>query len=292
MAIAAPINTVLDHTTDAGFRAWVAEYLSLLTTGGALVQTADTGQINPTTVSRPGSNTSAGYAIFRFDDSLQATAPYFFRFDFGTSGSPTWHRVQLTVGTGTNGAGSITGVIRTAFDVSAGSAASIATVHPSYACGHAGLLCLGWKIGALVGSTGLSVLGILRTRAWDGSQTAEGIVLYWKGASNELQQWAHRRVSPTEFGPSGNVCLVPHGVTNSIQPGGSPQMYRHFTALPETRPILEFLTVAAAEMSAGAVDTARPVGLTDRTFLCLGRVVAPAAAGATSTSHHLCMLYD
>ena len=37
----APTNTVIDHTGDAGFRAWVAEFITLLGTGSALTQLAD-----------------------------------------------------------------------------------------------------------------------------------------------------------------------------------------------------------------------------------------------------------
>lgn len=290
----ATTNTVLDHTSDAGFRAWVAEFIGLIDTGGALVDTGDTGQINTATVNRPAVNTNAGYIVRRFNDSLQSTAPYFVRFDFGTqSAAGNFPRVQVTIGTGSNGAGTITGAILSSQTIiREWLLAPAATAYPSYACGHPGSLTVACKVGALDG-VGWGLFGMHRTRDWGGSQTGDGLVVYWGSpGSAGMQAASYRRVSPMSFGPSAHVCLIVQGTTTSARPGGNPAFYRHFAALPDVVPVLEYVTVAATEMSAGATETARPVGGVDRTYLCLGAVVASAAAGASTNSHHLCMLYD
>lgn len=101
----------ISQTSDAAFRAWVSEIITALVTTCGLTQTADTGQINTATVTRAGTTqTAAGYVILRFNDTLQATAPIFFKLEFGTGGTqPTDPAMWITVGTGSNGSGTITG---------------------------------------------------------------------------------------------------------------------------------------------------------------------------------------
>lgn len=98
---------------------WVTALHNALAAVG-LVQTADTGQINLASPGTSGAySTSLGYEIWRFNDTLQATAPVFIRVEYGNgiqggggSGfipTATW----MTVGTGTNGAGTLTGIVST-----------------------------------------------------------------------------------------------------------------------------------------------------------------------------------
>lgn len=103
---------VSSFTTDAKFRTWGLACSTALQACG-LVKTSDTGQINWVTVTKPvATNTKAGYEIYRFSDTLQATKPVFIRIDYGSgavaSGNApgTW----ITVGTSTDGAGTITGL--------------------------------------------------------------------------------------------------------------------------------------------------------------------------------------
>jgi hypothetical protein len=109
-------------STDAGFRTWAQKIHDALTAIG-LTQTADTGQINLSTVTRPGSNdTAGGYEIWRFNDTLQATYPIFIKIEYGmntvASNQPS---LWITVGTGSNGSGTISGnpIARRQFAISA-----------------------------------------------------------------------------------------------------------------------------------------------------------------------------
>lgn len=78
-----------------------------------LVQTSDTGQIsNLSTLTRPSANTQSGYFMFRFDDALQSGAgslPCFLKIEPGVGNSQTAFQFYYTIGTGTNGSGTITG---------------------------------------------------------------------------------------------------------------------------------------------------------------------------------------
>lgn len=83
---------------------------------------AATGQINwvtntTWTTGTPQDLTVAGYEIFALADSLQATAPLFFKFEYGTgqSGGGAYSKygvsIWVTVGRGQDGAGNITNII-------------------------------------------------------------------------------------------------------------------------------------------------------------------------------------
>lgn len=70
-------SATISIASNAQFQAFVAEIIAGLSSGGTtgvtLVQLPDTGQINPATVAVPGATTtSAGHALFRFNDTLGA----------------------------------------------------------------------------------------------------------------------------------------------------------------------------------------------------------------------------
>ena len=69
-------------------------YLNL----AGLTQTSDSGQTN--------ADSSLGYQIWRFNDTLQSTAPIYFKLWYQTASNV----MQVIVGTGSDGAGNITGL--------------------------------------------------------------------------------------------------------------------------------------------------------------------------------------
>lgn len=102
-------------SNDALFRSW-GSMINAALSGIGLVQASDTGQINWTTVTWPGTvSTAAGYEIWRFNDSLQSTAPVFVKVEYGrwTGFTFSVYALWITIGTGTNGAGTITGTSTT-----------------------------------------------------------------------------------------------------------------------------------------------------------------------------------
>lgn len=98
------------QTTDAEFRAWVAALIAEATTGtGYWTQTADTGQINTTTVLAPTAvSQNRGYAIFTSTDGISPTITLKLEFGSGSSAA-TQLQILVSVGiAGTNGAGTLT----------------------------------------------------------------------------------------------------------------------------------------------------------------------------------------
>lgn len=144
----ASTNTVIAHTSDATYRVWVAEIITQLLAVG-LTQTADTGQVNVATVTRPAINTLNAYAIFRFNDTLHGTNPIFIRIDFGTGTVATTPQMRVSVAQSTDGAGTLTGLATTRVGCNAQASAPISTILPysSRFCYNAtqGFLGMVWK---------------------------------------------------------------------------------------------------------------------------------------------------
>lgn len=131
MAFVENTATPGDITTDAAFRAWALALREAVEDAG-LVRTADTGQIDLTTVSAPATSAYAGYDIFRFDDAAQATDPVFLKVEYGKGTATTRHALRLTVGTGSDGAGTITNAATPVASVGAATASGNGTIVASF----------------------------------------------------------------------------------------------------------------------------------------------------------------
>ena len=103
----------MSNSTDALFRAWVQFIDDLILVTGGWTHTTDTGQMTIATATHPAAvNTKVGYRVYAMADTLQATAPVFVRIDFGSEDSSANNPTMwVTIGTGSDGAGNITGVV-------------------------------------------------------------------------------------------------------------------------------------------------------------------------------------
>lgn len=95
-------------STDALLRDWGSKLSAAIQSVG-LVKTGDTGQINWSTVTTGAG--IRGYEIFRFNDTLQASAPIFIKIEYGNPTGSALVMFRTTVGKGTDGAGNITDVL-------------------------------------------------------------------------------------------------------------------------------------------------------------------------------------
>ncbi len=188
------LTLTADSSTDAAFRAWGGG-ISAAIAGLGLVQTADTGQINWTTVNKPaGVSTWTGYEIWRFADALQATVPIYFKLEYGSGASnASFPAMRITVGTGSDGAGTITG---TYFPGVAASSSTVNfgtftgawnTLGPTpttvYANGGTSALCLLlWPTFTSSASMG-GFFALERTHDFDGTDNADGYSLIWGAVS-------------------------------------------------------------------------------------------------------------
>jgi hypothetical protein len=101
----------ISNTSNATFREW-GKWISDNLTAGGQTKTSDTGQIDWSTVAVPSISNYAGYEIRQFTDSLAASYPIVYKLEFGNGGVNVLNAaLKMTVGTGSNGSGTITGVL-------------------------------------------------------------------------------------------------------------------------------------------------------------------------------------
>lgn len=211
------VNEIHRNSTDAEFRAWGLAISTALSTVG-LVQTADTGQVNWTTVVKPaGASTIAGYEVWRFNDAQQSGAPIFLKVEYGSAAAATSPRVTITVGQGSNGSGSLTGTVSTAQVWSAnGSTATAILTGVSFAEG-----CLSLSLAETGGGTyrpGVIQLG--RFLDTSGAPTTRGY--YFVRVSNSLASTYYTYLLASGVwttNPSTIPIFWPYGVATSVKFG-------------------------------------------------------------------------
>ena len=214
-----PSSPSLASTSDAEWRIFLSNYRAALS-GAGFVRTSDTGQIDPTTVLRPATNTMSGYDIWRFNDAAQATHPIFFKVEYGMATAFGRMSFYVTVGTGSDGAGNITGIRipRTNFTTQTGS-----VIGSVWVAGGEGYLTSGLFIHASNPSGPAVMWMIERVRlpngAVDTSSLGAGIVFGypngWYGASydNVLTDIGPTWPTLSPSSPTGTFAF--RGVTNA-----------------------------------------------------------------------------
>lgn len=173
----APGGNYWSGTNTTDFRGWCqAVDAAILAVG--MVATADTGQIDLTTTSAPTvPDQSMGYKIYRFNDTLQATAPVFIKLEFGSAPAyANYACVYITLGTGTNGAGTITGTAMSRRQLPIiNTTGGPAGAQPLWTSGASNrlnfVLCRGGTF-----SAGNMFFGVERTKDGTGADTGEGLI--------------------------------------------------------------------------------------------------------------------
>lgn len=177
-------NTTITHNSSATLQAWATEIFTALVTTLGLTQTADTGQTATSAlVYNATLNSVAGFIILEFNDTLNATSPLFIKLEFGTGSAATAPQMLITIGNGTNGAGTLTGLVSTRVAAFNGSApASNVVNYTSRFCYNTtqGFLGMVFKIGGGAGSVATNSVGgffLWRTVDNTGAPTATAVNL-------------------------------------------------------------------------------------------------------------------
>ena len=277
-----------ERDTDATFREWGLELATQLAAVG-LVQTADTGQINWVTVTRPIANTEGGFEVWRFADVQQATAPVYFRIGYGTHGVATAPRIQVTVGTGTDGAGTLTGTALTIIRNANGSVTQVTdTARLSHLCVNEGFFGFNWKTGAGVSEGSFF---FCRTCSSSGVPSADGGMVVW-GAGTASAVTATQAL---RFAAAAAAYTAQTATTSRTMLGFSPQMpvstavgadnqvFLGWTISPRAVPLFGVCGVLDAEVAAAVTFLATLVGSTERTYIGLSTAAGafgPESSGA------------
>ena len=290
-------STVMDQNTDAGFRAWGAELNAKLTAAG-LVQTADTGQINWTTVTRAAINTDAGYEIWRFNDTQQSGAPIYLKLHFGSGSATNIPRIRLIVGTSSNGSGTIGGTVNTVRTVSASSGVTTGlSNYPSYLCVAEGFLGLVWKTdGAQIGgSYAWGGFLITRTVDNDGVPDNRGCHIQFHSnsggsASDMVTQSIRFTATAQVFTAQANVkCIFVPGFVTSSMVGSDFQAYLAWQHNPKVLPVFAACGVFPAELAFTNTASLTLLGVTAHTYI---QMSLQLGIPANASSMGLCMLWE
>src|SRR5262245_813211 len=290
-------STVLEHSSDATFRAWGSALAAALAAVG-LTQTSDTGQINWTTVTRPGTSTAAGYEIWRFNDTLQATAPIFLKIEYGTGTTALAPTMWITVGTGSNGSGTITGQSSTRTQFGRNSApVSTAVPYPTYVCYNAteGFLGIAFKIGSQGSTAWVHAFAAIARNVDqdDGDTNGTGCSVYTADTSTGPANMQPIRFTATAatYLQNSNFCVVPNLQTASLV-GSDNQAYMHFTVNPQVFVVKQLCTIISSEVPLGNTFTATMVA-DAKTYIGFGQN-GPGGnvSGGTTQDRTIAMLWE
>lgn len=249
--------------------------------GCGLVQTADTGQLDPSTVNYPGSaNTEAGYLIYRFDDAQQGSDPIVFRVALGRGTSHAGSiYYRLTVGQGSDGSGTITGqtvgplTLQSGYNNSTGT-----TTDYEMSCHTTGYAAHFSRVANnLVPGPCVAFWTITRLRdQLTGAFNAKGFLVTYRpenGSTTGVTRWVSvRTASPaTTYSATRSNCVMPGAPASTILNNGDKQLYPHFYNIPDIEQSWSSFTTRYDEIANNPTTfTAAPQYGETRTFLQLG----------------------
>lgn len=208
-------------STDAYFQGWGSAISAAFAAVG-LVQTADTGQIDWGSVASPSSGL-AGYEIWRFDDAMQSVAPVYLKFQYGNSAKTYENgRIQLDVGTGSDGAGNLTGVIKTSvwawiYGYNTGWWDSPNNKN-LYVCFTNGTLTLNWSVNKAANPGRGWCYVLERTKDASGVADSRGLMATGQqdGNTTVCVSYMYRRQSGLWTGYSWGDCAYPTDVSSVV----------------------------------------------------------------------------
>jgi hypothetical protein len=255
-----------------------------------LLKTADTGQIDWATVLKPtGFNTYMGFEIRRFSDTLQATAPMFVKFEFGTGqNGPS---IKMTVGTATDGAGTFVGNTTSTKNMSVTGGT---IVNPTYVSGDGGRVSVAFNVGGAATYKQMA-FSIERLKDSDGTPNANGVSICAFGYSGGLYG---QQILPAGGGlvfPTAELsrpmcAFPPSGVTTFAENIGFFPIhpYLGFAGNPD----LGFVIFNNAEMSGvGSIVNINIYGV-DHAYLICGDIGGPSAVNGATFTLGVMMRYE
>lgn len=291
----ATYSTIMPTRNDAELRAYGSELNGWLAAIG-LVQTADTGQINWTTVTTSTvAGTILGYEIWRFADSS-----IYFKLEFSTNTNTTNSGLNilsffLTVGEGSNGSGTITGTSfpRTQIQSATGGPASVVATYPTYICRTADFFGIIHKQGGPVAGVTPCHLGFAIEKHYDDAGVVNtGFTVTWTtgNATALSNKRTVRTATPARvYAANTSFTVVPGAVTSSTV-GADVQCWGHYYPEAPVPALSEFfLTIIASEKAPLATFTLALRGTT-HTYMSIGNYLGTGFG--SSATWTIAMLWE
>jgi hypothetical protein len=291
MATSATVVDTSSFSTDAKFRTW-GQAVSTAIVAGGLTATSDTGQINWSTVARPTTTaTKAGYEIYRFNDSLQGSYPVYIRIDYGTgtatvgTNPSTW----LTVGTGSDGAGNITGITTGVLANQSATTPSSNTTTPIKACTTSGYTLI--AAGNITGNLSAGFWVVSRTCDAAGAITGDGVVVYYSSTTASVLVTAHLGFKVATLFSTGAVPAVSLVSGSSPSSGGVVYLYKNYVLLGGIYNTQGVLTYRTGDITADTTFTASPWGVT-HTYYAMPVTMAAGIEPGQSTNFLAAVIWE
>lgn len=302
----ATTSATISNASTATMNTWIEEVCNAIFTTCGCTQTSDTGQLwspNTATGTLPGSaNASAGYVIGKFNDTLQTSYPVFFRLDFGTGAAVADPAMWITVGTGSNGSGTINGTVMTKVACFAAAAwpISTSTNYSSYYCYNStyGTLFVGMKYASfnasVPGGPGMGFYLFRGSSSTGGeaddainllssSNSATGVSAY-NSSSGFMQclSYAKSTVYPTTSTGYAPYWFTPplFGYGGAIA-GDSPTIWPCYYMNPAPCISNVLGLVDNGDVNVGTTFTATVIGSTSATYLNTGALTISYSIGAS-----------
>jgi hypothetical protein len=262
-----------DVSTNAHFQAAGSELSSNLA-GAGLIQTADAGQINWSTAVPNGGNPNIfiGYEMWSLPDgSLHI------RLDYNQAGSQQFG-IQVTVGTGSDGNGNLTGTTSSASPTWSGySIGSINNLaYTTYICVTNDFLGVIHKANSTLGNPGNKHSGAFFVgKTTDANGAGNGVGFYLiaqhSGAGN---QWTLENVktsgtNPRSLGQNVWYSVVPSALVSSVTDEGDQQAFQVWLTMPQVLPCMHMATVIRTEVPFGTVFQTAMVGTTPHSYMAV-----------------------
>lgn len=258
------------NTNTAELRQWAGDLSAALTTVG-LPKTADTGQINTSTITWSATiNFNYGYEIRYLNDSLHGTKPCYIKIEYANGGLNSRTNIIITCGTGTDGAGNISGVMFTRNTSVTYQSTIGGGSWPTYLCVREGYFMIAWLRGAYSGS-GMMFFAITRTCDSSGTPTTDGFNFWYASNGSPLTRKTYLTSELTDGNFYGFWPTTPVSSSSSLISGSIAQTTRTYSITNGAIQVCPFCVLYLnSEIPAESTFSVTPVGATARTMLALG----------------------
>lgn len=280
--------------SDGDFQTWIQGIQAQLAAAGTVVKTSDTGQINSATVTRAGTSTAAGYEIYKFQDSMQASFPVFFKIEYGQGAVADRPSLWITVGTGSNGSGTISTQVGTRKQIFPAVSKTAGATLTSYCCGRPDGIGLYTHYDP---ATNTFAYGFFIERSKDGSgnNTTDCILTYMNtssGNGGQIQAIPYAGTVPgvQAAGPGLAIALILGGGVSVF--GANVALIPWITLLGKVVFGMMLCSFRAADITQQNAVVVNNLG-SNHTYMPLTSItVAAFGADGSGTGQGCCMLWE
>lgn len=218
MSYTALLSQPPSNSSNATFRAW-GQMIANTFISANWTRATDTGNIDWTAVATTATATTfQGWDIFKMGDTLQTTAPVYVKIEYGCSATAGAPGIAITIGSGSNGSGYLTGLLSTRQVLGCGGNSTSNII--SVVSGDTNRIAIGlWgcsvnatqNVIAAV-TTFATFFSIERTKDATGNDTSEGVLLlgaHDSGGITKYQQYWNCTSGPTGQETGGWAALMP-----------------------------------------------------------------------------------